>query len=209
VLQPPYDSVHTVQTIRRMVRWAERRDEVRRSFDLAGFGAVGAGAVGGADERERAGEYVRREEEVLEEAAIAPTSPSECRAGESDVPHPTERSEDHVKTFYSRLVADDLTPRRRSVDNGGLALSIQRAGSSSGADGGRLDRDELTMMPGKQDRSSSLAGLEGCAFTKQEQQGKTGRGHVHGEPTVVAELLGEMYRQTRIAIEIQMVDYPE
>jgi len=207
VLQPPYDNDMTLQMIRRMIMWAERSDQVRRSFDHA--------EAEGEDTQQSVEAFVRQEEQLLEDAAGVPGfehddlgetgSHNDSNDG-PDTPTEAELKTEPAKTLYSHLAAYDFSARRRSVDNGGLSLALERADRLNRQN--HLESTSGLLTPStaapltKQDRSSSLAGLEGHLAAKQEANSD-------GDATIIAELLGEMYRQTRISIEIQMIDYPE
>lgn len=208
VLQPPYDNEVTLKKIRRMIMWAERSQEVRRSFDAS----QEAGLAEQEEVQRSAEAFVRREEQVLEDAAAVPSivPEAECHDDEgkleADEPTEAELTTGPAKTLYSHLAAYDFSSRRRSVDNGGLSLALERAHQAAKQNRFKSAADIHAPPPAmtppiKQDRSSSLAGLEGYLITQQEDP--------QGDATVIAELLGEMYRQTRISIEIQMIDYAE
>lgn len=208
VLQPPYDNDVTLKKIRKMIKWAERSHQVRGSYD--------ASEVSGNEQEEaqRSNEaFIREEEQILEDAAAVPSLvPDEAGHADSGVQDPDQPTEaelnsDPAKTLYSRLAAYDFSSRRRSVDNGGLSLALERAQTAAKQHRFKSTPDihhlsATPTPPTKQDRSSSLAGLEGYLVAKQEEKPQE-------TATVVAELLGEMYRQTRISIEIQMIDYAE
>jgi hypothetical protein len=208
VLQPPYDNEVTLKKIRRMIMWAERSQEVRRSFDAS----QEAGLAEQEEVQRSAEAFVRREEQVLEDAAAVPSivPEAECHDDvgklEADEPTEAELTTGPAKTLYSHLAAYDFSSRRRSVDNGGLSLALERAHQAAKQNRFKSAADIHAPPPAmtppiKQDRSSSLAGLEGYLITQQEDP--------QGDATIIAELLGEMYRQTRISIEIQMIDYAE
>lgn len=208
VLQPPYDNEVTLKKIRRMIMWAERSQEVRRSFDAS----QEAGLAEQEEVQRSAEAFVRREEQVLEDAAAVPSivPEAECHDDEgkleADEPTEAELTTGPAKTLYSHLAAYDFSSRRRSVDNGGLSLALERAYQAAKQNRFKSAADIHAPPPAmtppiKQDRSSSLAGLEGYLITQQEDP--------QGDATIIAELLGEMYRQTRISIEIQMIDYAE
>lgn len=144
-------------------------------------------------------------------------------------------AEAHVKTeparsLLNRLSMYDWSSRRRSVDNGRLARIVEQAahGYKPYTLGGQYtftaanleaDAGEPTDCPVndsanpyhlqlgspkyKKERSSSLAEMQ------FDQSDTNGQQEPRETATIVAELLGEMYRQTRIVIETQMVDYPE
>jgi hypothetical protein len=206
VLQPPYDNDMTLQMIRRMIMWAERSDQVRRSFDHA--------EAEGQDAQQSVEAFVREEEQLLDDAAGVPgfehdlgeTGSHDGSNDGPDTPTEAELKTEPAKTLYSHLAAYDFSARRRSVDNGGLSLALERADRLNRQNRLKSTSDLLTSSTAapliKQDRSSSLAGLEGYLAAKQEANSE-------GDATIIAELLGEMYRQTRISIEIQMIDYPE
>ena len=206
VLQPPYDNDMTLQMIRKMIMWAERSDQVRRSFDHA--------EAEGQEAQQSVEAFVREEGQVLDDAAGVPgfehdlgeTGSQDGSNDGPDTPTEADLKTEPAKTLYSHLAAYDFNARRRSVDNGGLSLALERADRLNRQNRLKSTSDLLTPStaapPMKQDRSSSLAGLEGYLLAKQENSSG-------GDATIIAELLGEMYRQTRISIEIQMIDYPE
>jgi len=209
VLQPPYDNDVTLKKIRKMIMWAERSQQVRISFD--------ASEAGGAEQEEvqkSAEAFVKEEEHILEDAAAVPSLVGDTTEGHGDdlaqsLDGPTEAdlATGPAKTLYSHLAAYDFSSRRRSVDNGGLSLALERAHQAARQYRFKSAADIHALLPSmtppvKQDRSSSLAGLEGYLIAKQEENPQE-------DATIIAELLGEMYRQTRISIEIQMIDYAE
>jgi hypothetical protein len=121
----------------------------------------------------------------------------------------------------------ELDARRRSVDTGGLALALERATRAICVNGddvdgvgvGHFGAIRMTRLsvsaPGQNggkstgDRKApddSLSRNDGQIRATSDTQ--CGEDEEDGKETVLAELLCEMYRQTRIAIEITMADYP-
>lgn len=222
VIQPPYDNVETLARIRKMVQFAERSQRIRKSFDLQ----EPRSGVLSADQAEQVDKTLAAEEKLLETASEVPSSGRGSLSKQSDssqtaTPEEAAKVEpktEAAKTLFSRLTKYDFSSRRRSVDTGGLALALERAKKSSQLrtensapqspgpidDASHVNGYLSPPLPARQDRSASLAGLEDLAGAK------TAQGDVQSaDRAAVAELLGEMYRQTRIAIEIHMVDYPE
>lgn len=197
VLQPPYDVAETLDRIRKMISYAERSRAVHDSFDR----------IEPEIDVDVMVKKMEEVEEIFQNKMYELDIPDEDEENEVEATIPAFGTEP-ARTLLSKLSAYDLDSRRRSVDNGGLALSIQRASRSKSPLTHNQDPDRL-LAPDeapvlKQNRSRSLAGLEMYAQNDEEEE-QNGL----GSKTAIAELLGEMYRQTRIAIEIQMVDYEE
>lgn len=136
-----------------------------------------------------------------------------------------------------KLFGYEFDVRRRSVDTGGLALALERATKalcgengieqSNSVDGDWSQRPPLmsrasVSTPGADPRNPLNDSGETWRSPNDPMSGPSGKGaglapvskvislddDEDGNETVLAELLGEMYRQTKIAIEITMVDYP-
>lgn len=223
VLQPPYESRETLERVRRLVAEEERNTPRRRVFEVVVSGR-----------RESHGESPGH---ALPSGALSPGSeaiPREAPSPMTVTPnasyHMPSTNADTPSPFIS-----DLAARRRSVDTGGLSLALQRASrhimshesnnrnpASEGtghwrvgmfrearttASSPTLDMDQQAEQAEKvklrTDRSASVADIGSHVNTKahdsipEEQE----------EEMVIAELLSEMYRQTRVAIEIQMEDF--
>lgn len=200
VLQPPYERQDTLAKIRTMViAPPERRASVisllskRSSIDPTNNSTV----------------------EPAEPPQQVVRMPSLSSAPLSAVEHSHVQAR---KGLTTQLALYDLVPRRRSVDTGGLALALHRATGAeayetkvANASLGIRAMDINSVgnpHPLRTDRSASLAdaNLAGLDISRIRQQDNSPD---DGQDTYLAELLGEMYRQTREAIEIQMVDYEE
>jgi hypothetical protein len=220
VLQPPYESRETVERVKKLVAEEERNSPRRRTFEVVA-----------PARRESHGESPGH---MLPSGALSPGTetiprdePSPMTATPNANYHMPSTSAGAPSPFIS-----DLAARRRSVDTGGLSLALQRASrhimshesnnrtSTSEGNGhwrvgmfreARTTANSPTRDADQQgepiklrtDRSASVADIGSHVPLRahddipEEQE----------EEMVIAELLSEMYRQTRVAIEIQMEDY--
>lgn len=213
VLQPPYESRDTLERVKKMIAFEEKSNAARRVFDdLEHTRRASVASASMASGGESPGS------QPISKPALSP------RTSLPDADYlMTKAGADSPSPFIS-----DLAARRRSVDTGGLSLALQRASrhimchersnrtsTSPDASGhwrvGMFREARTTAnSPGseeyvklKTDRSASVADV-GSHLSQQEHQTIP---EEQDEEMAVAELLSEMYRQTRVAIEIQMEDY--
>lgn len=209
VLFPPYESHETLRRIRELINEAPRQDRRASAISLASHReSVTAGHSGDGSPQ-----YVR-----------IPPAPPISPIAINEPPKP--------KGFHAQLALYEFSPRRRSVDTGGIALALQRASEveeceavlakkrprRSGGGGGRPlmhdiispsePRNNVESKILRVDRSASLveSHLEGFLPNGKQQRPEDDSSD---QDTRLAELLGAMYRETRIAIEIKMADYDE
>lgn len=217
VLQPPYESRDTLERVRKLVADEERNSPARRTYDVFPLG-----------HRESHGESPGQ---LLPSRTLSPgmENPREAVSPMTATPNANYHMPGTGGDIPSPFISD-LAARRRSVDTGGLSLALQRASrhimsyesnNRSAAEStahwrvgmfreARPATHSPTGDPGmdervklRTDRSASVADIGSHVPVKahdaipEEQE----------EEMAVAELLSEMYRQTRVAIEIQMGDY--
>lgn len=221
VLQPPYESSDTLERVRKLVADEERNSPAQRTFDVFPPGR-----------RELHGESPGGH--ALPSRALSPgtdTIPRDVVSPMTATPNANYYMPSTSAGSPSPFISD-LAARRRSVDTGGLSLALQRASRhimshesnnrNSPPEGtghwrvgmfreARTTPHSPTRDSDQQeervklrtDRSASVADIGSHVPLKahdaipEEQE----------EEMAVAELLSEMYRQTRVAIEIQMEDY--
>ncbi|KAL7422124.1 3',5'-cyclic-nucleotide phosphodiesterase [Cryptotrichosporon argae] len=129
-------------------------------------------------------------------SVVTPTSASQPRA---ELPSPPYAGYDPLAAAVAYERAE--SPRRRSIDTGGLALAVKRAAKRFESvpalpSGPAQDAYHFPATPQKQQRHKLVAGDE-------EQAAAEGKGKA-----MFAELLGDMYRQTITTIDVQMAgDY--
>lgn len=209
VLCPPYESQETLRQIREMIEEAPRQDRRASAISLASHRESVISVGGSASEGSP--QYVRRP------PSAAPVSPIAI----DDPPKP--------KGFHAQLALYEFSPRRRSVDTGGIALALQRASAVEDCEVALANKrprrsngrpplhvstsplappDDRNSHVLRMDRSASLVEAQLEGFLPKNRQEKPDDDS-NEQDTHLAELLGAMYRETRIAIEIQMADYAE
>lgn len=218
VLQPPYDNNDTLAKIQEMIAapLVSRSLEQMENVHEPDTPMDNLGSVSSID------------------SDLSPVTPPEIEEGgpldmsQVDKPNPAQN-------LYASWAAYDLASRRRSVDTGGLALAIARATVEAAASQGsqrkrartgehqdvsysvgctpdmsrRPSQDVSPAEPVRQDRSASLYPDHTTNPELEVMRRRAERRMKDGEDTMLAEILGEMYRQTKTAIEVQMVDFPE
>ncbi len=202
VLQPPYDETETLDKIQQMVALA-----------------ASTSVINGNDSSDLPDNIPEQPEPpelmALDKRDIG-RSPSNTMVPKQDKPLPNP---------YASLAAYDFASRRKSIDTGGLALALKRASEKSQNSNGwkrsKLNsiRSEGPSPPDspqiggpsepilRTDRSASLCpnATENPEFELLRRRAE--RDLANGEDTALAELLSEMYRQTKLTIDIQMADY--
>jgi hypothetical protein len=115
----------------------------------------------------------------------------------SQYPSPEQSHAQLQDLFNSRCAYHpDAGIRRRSVDTGGLALAIKRATKAYESSGGAAGDGPVSIVQKGYRFGSAMPGSE---IEKEKVQ----------ECTDFAELLGEMYNQATIAIDVHDADYAE
>jgi hypothetical protein len=220
VLQPPYESRDTLKLIKRMIAYEEKSNAARHAFDDFESRRASVASAAQSQDSESASSRGGRKH------SMHPLSP--IPAGTSTDYAPTNVG--GPSPFIS-----DLAARRRSVDTGGLSLALQRASdhimtyesknqhtqSNQVSEPWRIGkyREARTTANSPQrsphfqepfktktDRSASVADV-GSHLSQQLKEKDIPE--EEEEEMAIAELLSEMYRQTRVAIESQMEDYDE
>ncbi|GHJ84156.1 hypothetical protein NliqN6_0558 [Naganishia liquefaciens] len=224
VLQPPYDSRDTLKLIKRMIAYEEKSNAARHAFDGLESRRASIASASQAHDSDSASSRIGRKQSLHPLSTLPPATRTDIISGTIDGPSP----------FIS-----DLAARRRSVDTGGLSLALQRASDhimtyESQNQRKRSGKSPETWHIGKYrearttanspqgspslqgtnkmrtDRSASVADVGShLAQTFKVNDIPEADEEEEEEEMAIAELLSEMYRQTRVAIEIQMEDYEE
>lgn len=224
VLQPPYESRDTLKLIKRMIAYEEKSNAARHAFDDLESRRASIASASQTQDSDSTSSRIARKQSLHPLSPLPPASRIDANSERTEGPSP----------FIS-----DLAARRRSVDTGGLSLALQRASDhimiyESKNQRQRSGETAATWRIGKYrearttanspqdspnlqgtnkirtDRSASVADV-GSHLAQQFKENNIPEEEEEAEEEemAIAELLSEMYRQTRVAIEIQMEDYEQ
>lgn len=221
VLQPPYESRDTLKLIKKMIAYEEKSNAARHAFDDLESRRASVASASQTQDSDSTYSRAGRKQSLHPLSPLPPVSSNDYTIETIDGPSP----------FIS-----DLAARRRSVDTGGLSLALQRAShhimsyeskNQNAAHGdvpwrvGKYREARTTAnsphrsphaeepFKSRTDRSASVADVGSHLAQHLREKDIPEEEEEEEEEMAIAELLSEMYRQTRVAIEIQMEDYEE